>query len=168
MKTGPRYHIKPRRRRKGKTDYRKRLALLKSKNTRIVIRKSINNITIQFVDYDEKGDNIVATATTKDLINKYNWNYSTSTTPAAYLTGLLAGKRAKEKGIGQCVLDIGRYIPVTGSKVFAGLKGVIDAGIDCPHAEEKIPSEERIYGEHLNKNIKNDFNVIKEKIIGGK
>lgn len=168
MKTGPRYHIKPRRRRKGKTDYRKRLALLKSKNTRIVIRKSIKNIIIQFVNYNEKGDNIVVTATSKDLIKKYNWNYSTSTTPAAYLTGLLAGKRAKEKGIEQCVLDIGRYVPVTGSKVFAGLKGIIDAGIDCPHNEEKIPSEERINGEHLNKNIKNDFNAIKEKIIGGK
>jgi large subunit ribosomal protein L18 len=168
MKPGPRYHIKPRRRREGKTDYRKRLALLKSRTTRIVIRKSINNTTIQFVNYDEKGDNIVATATSKELVKKYNWNYSTSTTPAAYLTGLLAGKRAKEQGITECVLDIGRYVPVTGSKVFAGLKGVIDAGIDCPHNEEKIPSEERIMGEHLDKNIKNDVNTIKDKIIGGK
>jgi len=168
MKPGPRYHIKPRRRREGKTDYRKRLALLKSRTTRIVIRKSIKNTTIQFVNYDEKGDNIVATATSKELIKKYNWNYSTSTTPAAYLTGLLAGNRAKEQGITECVLDIGRYVPVTGSKVFAGLKGVIDAGIDCPHNEEKIPSEERIMGEHLDKNIKNDVNTIKDKIIGGK
>jgi large subunit ribosomal protein L18 len=168
MKPGPRYHIKPRRRREGKTDYRKRLALLKSRTTRIVIRKSIKNTTIQFINYDEKGDSIVATATSKELIKKYNWNYSTSTTPAAYLTGLLAGKRAKEQGITECVLDIGRYVPVTGSKVFAGLKGVIDAGIDCPHNEEKIPSEERIMGEHLDKNIKNDVNTIKDKIIGGK
>jgi large subunit ribosomal protein L18 len=168
MKTGPRYHVKPRRRREGITDYRKRLALLKSRTTRIVIRKSINNTTIQFVNYNEKGDNIVATATSKELVKKYNWNYSTATTPAAYLTGLLAGKRAKEQGITECVLDIGRYVPVTGSKVFAGLKGVIDAGIDCPHNEEKIPSEERIMGEHLDKNIKNDVNTIKDKIIGGK
>jgi large subunit ribosomal protein L18 len=168
MKPGPRYHIKPRRRREGKTDYRKRLALLKSRTTRIVIRKSIKNTIIQFINYDEKGDSIVATATSKELIKKYNWNYSTSTTPAAYLTGLLAGKRAKEQGITECVLDIGRYVPVTGSKVFAGLKGVIDAGIDCPHNEEKIPSEERIMGEHLDKNIKNDVNTIKDKIIGGK
>jgi large subunit ribosomal protein L18 len=168
MKPGPRYHIKPRRRREGKTDYRKRLALIKSRTTRIVIRKSINNTTIQFINYNEKGDNIVATATSKELVKKYNWNYSTSTTPAAYLTGLLAGKRAKEQGIIECVLDIGRYVPVTGSKVFAGLKGVIDAGIDCPHNEEKIPSEERIMGQHLDKNIKNDVNTIKDKIIGGK
>jgi large subunit ribosomal protein L18 len=168
MKTGPRYHVKPRRRREGITDYRKRLALLKSRTTRIVIRKSINNTTIQFVNYNEKGDNIVATATSKELVKKYNWNYSTSTTPAAYLTGLLAGKRAKEQGITECVLDIGRYVPVTGSKVFAGLKGVVDAGINCPHNEEKIPSEERIMGQHLDKNIKNDVNSIKDKIIGGK
>ena len=168
MKPGPRYHIKPRRRREGKTDYRKRLALLKSRTTRIVIRKSIKNTTIQFINYDEKGDSIVATATSKELIKKYNWNYSTSTTPAAYLTGLLAGKRAKEQGITECVLDIGRYVPVTGSKVFAGLKGVVDAGINCPHNQEKIPSKERIMGEHLDKNIKNDVNTIKDKIIGGK
>lgn len=168
MKAGPRYHIKPRRRRKGKTDYRKRLAFLKSRTTRIVIRKSINNTTIQFVNYTEKGDNIIATATSKDLVKKYHWNYSTSTTPAAYLTGLLAGKRAKELGIAECVLDIGRYVPVTGSKIFAGLKGVIDAGITCSYNEEKFPPEERIIGEHLDKNIKNDLNAIKEKIIGGK
>jgi len=168
MKPGPRYHIKPRRRREGKTDYRKRLALLKSRNTRIVIRKSIKNTTIQFVNYNEKGDNIVVAATSKELVKKYNWKYSTSTTPAAYLTGLLAGKRAKEQGITECVLDIGRYVPVTGSKVFAGLKGVVDAGINCPHNQEKIPSKERIMGQHLDKNITNDVNAIKDKIIGGK
>lgn len=168
MKTGPRYHIKPRRRREGKTDYRKRLALLKSRTIRIVIRKSINNTTIQFVKYNEKGDNIIASATSKELIKKYNWNYSTSTTPAAYLTGLLAGKRAIKQGIKECNLDIGRYTPVKGSKIFASLKGVIDAGIDCSYNEEKIPSDERITGQHLDKNIKNDLNTLKEKIIGGK
>ena len=80
----------------------------------------------------------------------------------------MAGKRAKEQGIKECLLDLGRYVPVTGSKVFAGLKGVIDAGINCPHDQEKIPSEERIMGEHLDKKIKNDINTIKDKIIGGK
>jgi large subunit ribosomal protein L18 len=168
MKTGPRYHVKPRRRREGKTDYRKRLALLKSRNTRLVIRKSINNTVIQFIDYNEKGDIIRATATSKELVKKYNWKYSTSTTPAAYLTGLLAGKRAKEQGVTECVLDIGRYIPVTGSKVFAGLKGVIDSGVTCPLDEKKLPSEERITGQHLDKNISDDVNSIKTKIIGGK
>ena len=55
-------------------------------------------------------------------------------------------RRAKDKGIKECVLDIGRYMPVTGSKIFASLKGVIDAGIECPYSEEKLPKEDRITG----------------------
>ena len=91
-----------------------------------------------------------------------------STTPAAYLTGILAGKRAKEKGIDECILDTGRHPPITGSKIFASIKGVIDAGIECPHNEEKIPKEDRITGNHLDKDIMPAVNDIKSKIIGGK
>ena len=97
MKQGPRYRIKPRRRREGRTDYRKRLKLLKSRKTRLVVRKSLKNTLVLFIEYKEEGDNVIATATSKELTSKYNWKFSTSTTPAAYLTGLLAGKRAKEK-----------------------------------------------------------------------
>jgi len=159
MKQGPRYHVKPRRRREGKTDYRRRLSLLKSRKTRMVVRKSLKNTQVQFIEYKEGGDNVVATANSKELVNKYNWNTSTSNTSAAYLTGLLAGKRAKDKGIKECVLDIGRYVPVNGSRVFASLKGALDAGIDCPHDESSLPPEER-----LDKTV----NDIKSKIIGGK
>jgi len=168
MKAGPRYHVKPRRRREGKTDYKKRLRLLKSRKVRMVIRKSINNTQVQFVEYKEGGDSILATANSNELVNKYNWKFSTSATPAAYLTGLLAGKRAKDKGINECILDIGRYIPVTGSKIFASLKGVIDAGIDCPHNEEKLPDENRISGKHIDDKIQPALSEIKSKIIGGK
>jgi len=168
MKQGPRYRVKPRRQREGKTDYRKRLSLLRSRKTRMVVRKSLKNTQIQFVEYKEGGDKIIATAISKELISKYNWKYSTSTTPAAYLTGILAGKRAKDKGIKECVLDIGRYPPVTGSKVFATLKGVIDAGLECPHNEEKLPSDDRIMGKHLDKSITSSVEDIKNKIIGGK
>jgi len=168
MKQGPRYHVKPRRRREGKTDYRQRFRLLKSRKIRMVVRKSLKNTQIQFVEYKEKGDNILATANSKELVSKYNWKYSTSNTPAAYLTGILAGKRAKDKGIGECILDMGRYVPVTGSTVFASLKGAIDAGVNCPMNEEKIPDEERLMGTHLNEKIKPAVNEIKNKIIGGK
>ncbi|HEC32378.1 MAG TPA: 50S ribosomal protein L18 [Deltaproteobacteria bacterium] len=167
MSHGPRYHIKPRRRREGKTDYRKRLALLKSGKTRIVVRKSLKNIRVQFIDYDEQGDRVVASALATELSKKYKWKYSTSTTPAAYLTGLLAATRAKEKGVAEGVLDIGRQLPVKGSKVFAALKGVLDAGITCPHSEDTLPDEERILGVHLNENIKKDVPALKTKIIGG-
>lgn len=168
MKQGPRYHVKPRRQREGKTDYRKRLKLLRSRKTRMVVRKSLKNTQVQFVEYYESGDSIVASAISKELVSKYKWKYSTSTTPAAYLTGILAGKRAKDKGINECVLDVGRYLPVTGSKIFASLKGALDAGVECPHNEEKLPNEDRIMGKHLDKNIMSAVEDIKNKIIGGK
>ena len=44
---GPRYSVKPRRRREGKTDYRKRLKLLRSGKVRVAIRKSLKNTQIQ-------------------------------------------------------------------------------------------------------------------------
>ena len=164
----PRYSVKPRRRREGKTDYRKRLGLLRSRKVRIVVRKSLKNTQIQFVEYKEGGDNILVHANSKELINKYNWNFSTSTTPAAYLTGVLAGKKAKDKGIDECILDIGRHPPITGSKLFASVKGVVDAGIVCPYSGEKTPKEDRLLGKHLNKEIATSVNDIKNKIIGGK
>jgi large subunit ribosomal protein L18 len=165
---GPRYSVKSRRRREGRTNYRKRLGLLRSGKVRIVVRKSLKNTRVQFVDYKEGGDNILASADSKELTNKYNWKFSTSTTPAAYLTGILAGKRAKDKGIDKCILDTGRHPPITGSKIFASIKGVIDAGIECPYNEEKIPKEDRITGKHLDKDIMPAVNDIKSKIIGGK
>ena len=165
---GPRYSVKPRRRREGRTDYRKRLRLLRSGKVRMVVRKSLKNTQIQFVGYKEGGDNILASANSNELTSKYNWKFSTSTIPAAYLTGILAGKRAKDKGVDDCVIDIGRHPPVTGSKIFATIKGVIDAGVECTHDEEKIPSEARIMGKHLDTGITPVVNDIKSKIIGGK
>jgi len=168
MTHGPRYNVKPRRRREGRTDYRKRLRLLRSEKIRMVVRKSLKNTQIQLIEYKEEGDNILVSANSKELKSKYNWKFSTSTTPAAYLTGLLAGIRAKEKGINECVLDTGRNPPAKGSKIFASLKGLVDAGVECPHSEERIPSDDRILGKHLNKDILPAVNDIKSKITGGK
>jgi large subunit ribosomal protein L18 len=168
MSQGPRYHIKPKRHRDGRTDYRRRLRLLKSRKTRIVIRKSLKNIRVQFVEYGMGGDKILASAISNELVKNYNWKYSISTTPAAYLTGLLAGAKAKGKGVEDGILDIGRYRPTSGNKLFAVLKGVIDAGIECPHEKEMIPTEDRIAGKHLNKEIAPLVNEIKNQIIGGK
>lgn len=166
MKQGPRYHVKPRRRREGKTDYRKRIRIIKSGKIRVVVRNSLRNVRVQFVRYNEIGDIILASAISKELNSKFQWKYSTSTTPAAYLTGLLAGKRAIDKGINEGILDIGRQIPVAGSKNFAALKGVLDSGIKCTYNNEKIPKDERILGKHLNKEIAVAVNQIKNSIIG--
>jgi large subunit ribosomal protein L18 len=168
MKAGPRYHVKPRRHRERKTDYRLRLKLLRSKKPRIVVRKSLKAIRVQFVEYNAQGDRILASAISNELSKEYGWKYSASNTPAAYLTGFLAGKRAKEKGIEHGVLDIGLYHPTVGSTLFASLKGVIDAGIECPHDEQMLPKDERIYGLHLNKDIKPLVGEIRTKMKGGK
>jgi large subunit ribosomal protein L18 len=168
MKTGPRYHVKPRRHRERKTDYRRRLKLLRSKKPRIVVRKSLKMIRVQFIEYDPQGDKILVSSLSNELTRDYGWKYSLSTTPAAYLTGLLAGKRAKEKGIEEGVLDIGLYHPTVGGTVFAVLKGIVDAGVICPHDAEMLPKDDRIFGAHLNKDIRPLVGEIKTKIIGGK
>lgn len=168
MKQGPRYHVKPRRHREGRTDYRRRLRLLRSGEIRIVIRKSLKHIQVQFVEYSPDGDKILVSAISNELIKNHNWKNSVSNTSAAYLTGLLAGKNAKDKGIKKGVLDIGRYRPTQGNKLFAALKGVLDAGVECPHDERMIPSEDRILGKHLNREISPSVDEIKNSIIGDK
>jgi len=168
MKTGPRYHVQPRRHRKGRTDYRKRLKLLRSKKARIVVRPSLKAIRVQFIEYSPEGDKIIASAISNELVKDYAWKYSIASTPAAYLTGILAGKRAKDKGVEEGILDIGRRPPTPGSKLFASAKGVVETGIACPFDESMVPSEDRLMGAHLNKEIKPHVGEIKNKIIGGK
>jgi large subunit ribosomal protein L18 len=167
MKTGPRYHVQPRRHRERKTDYRRRLKLLRGKKPRIVVRKSLKAIRVQFVEYSPQGDKIIVSSLSNELAKNYGWKYSLATTPAAYLTGLLAGKRAKDKGIEEGVLDIGLYHPTVGSTLFAALKGIVDAGVACPHDAAMLPKDDRINGAHLNKDIKPLVGEIKSKIIGG-
>jgi large subunit ribosomal protein L18 len=168
MKTGPRYHVKPRRHLQKKTDYRLRLKLLRSKKPRIVVRKSIRAIRVQFVEYSPAGDKILASAVSTELAKEFGWKYSMSNTPAAYLTGYLAGSRAKEKGVEEGVLDIGLNQPTVGSTLFASLKGVLDAGVNCPHDAQMLPKEDRIYGVHLNKEMKPLVGDIVSKFKGRK
>mgnify|MGYP000426035117 CR=1 FL=1 len=152
-----------RRKREGKTNYRKRFALLKSEKPRIIVRKSNKNIRIQFAIYDEKGDRIVASAMGSEL-KKYGWNHNFSNAPAAYLTGIIAGKRAIKKGIKEGVLDIGLHYPSRGGNVFSALKGILEAGVEVPHGEEIFPSEDRLYGKHIDEKMVEIVKEIKKKI----
>ena len=168
MKThGPRYHVKTRRHREGRTDYRKRISLLGSKQTRLVVRRSAKQIQVQFVEYSNNGDKILATTLSNELKKTYNWNYSIGSTPAAYLTGLIAGKKAQEKGIKDCILDIGRQRATKGSNLFAAMKGVIDAGVSCPHNEEMMPADDRLMGKHIKTEMADNVEKLKNQIIGG-
>src|SRR5687768_18409510 len=98
MANGPRYHVQFRRRREGRTDYRTRLALLRSGEHRVVVRKTLRNVIVQVVAFDPTGDKVVASAEARELA-KLGWTGYTRNTPSAYLTGLLAGMRAKAAGV---------------------------------------------------------------------
>ena len=148
MKISTLYKLKFRRRRSGQTDHRKRLDLLKSRQPRLVVRKSLNAIRVQLVNYSPKGDLVNTTAFSHEL-KSAGWTYSKDSVPAAYLTGLLAGIRGKTAGLKEAVLDIGIYPPVKGSRLYAALKGAIDGGIKISANPEIFPKEERIKGAHI-------------------
>lgn len=138
------------RRLKNVTDYRKRLALLKSGSPRFVVRKTSNNIMAQLVEYKPEGD-IVHFTVDMSHIQKKGWK-GHANTPAAYLIGYLMGTKAKKK-FKKAVPDIGRHKPST--KLFAALKGALDAGMEIPHSEDILPDEDRIHGKHIDTFRKN-------------
>ncbi|MFW6383470.1 MAG: 50S ribosomal protein L18, partial [Nanoarchaeota archaeon] len=40
-------------------------------------------------------------------------------------------------------------------RIYATLKGVIDAGLSVPHSEDCFPAEARINGEHIQNHVSN-------------
>jgi large subunit ribosomal protein L18 len=164
-----RYTLKYRRRREGKTNYKKRISILKSGKRRLVIRKSLTSIYIQLIEFKLEGDRIAASSSGAEL-KKIGWSHSTGNVPAAYLIGLLAGKKIAKLGIKDAILDIGMQKNISGSRIYAALKGVIDAGVNVPYSKDIIPSEDRIKGKHIadyrKVDITKDFEIIKKKILG--
>ncbi|MCS6769938.1 MAG: 50S ribosomal protein L18 [Candidatus Caldarchaeum sp.] len=141
---------KPRRRRQGKTDYRKRLKLVKSGVERLVVRRTNRRLIAQLVRSKAGGDQTMITVSS-DMLASYGWKASFKSTPAAYLTGVMLGKKALEKGFKEAILDMGVYRSVKGSRIYAVLKGVLDAGLHVPASEEMLPDEDRIRGRHITK-----------------
>ncbi len=148
MAKGPRYKVPYRRRREGKTNYRKRLKLLLSRKPRLVVRITNRRVIAQIIEYHPDGDRVLV-GVDSSMLTKYGWKGDLNNTPAAYLTGLLVGKKALEKGIKEAILDIGLHTPTKGGRVFAVLKGAVDAGMEIPHSPEILPDESRIRGEHI-------------------
>ncbi len=134
-----------RRKRQGKTDYKKRLGMLKSRKLRLVVRKSNKHMLAQVIKYGHKGDTVLKSCSTKDL-KKYGWDANTGNIPAAYLAGFLIGTQMKGK---EAILDLGLQTPITGSRVFAVLKGAADGGLKINFSENVLPSEDRLKGMHI-------------------
>ncbi|MBW2991146.1 50S ribosomal protein L18 [Candidatus Woesearchaeota archaeon] len=174
------------RKRTGKTNYKKRLALLKSKKPRLIIRKTNKQIIIQIAEYTPAGDKMLC-GVNSNILKKAGWKYSCNNLSACYLAGLFLGKKALAKKVGEAILDSGLQTMVPGSRIYAALKGVVDAGVKIPCSEKAFPLQERLSGKHItsffsaNKNpaqfsdykkrkadpakLQQDFEVYKKKII---
>jgi len=146
------------RRIRGQTDYQQRLKLLRSNLTRVVVRRSNKSVLVQFVDYADGGDKILTSAKSMDL-GKLGFTLNLGNISAAYLTGYLAGKRAKLSGFdGECIVDLGLVSSLYGTRVYAAIKGVKDSGINVRVADIVFPVEERLNGSHLS--VKDALSII--------
>ncbi|MFP4567978.1 MAG: 50S ribosomal protein L18 [Candidatus Woesearchaeota archaeon] len=169
MSSKTRYTVKYRRKREGRTDYKRRLNLLKGEIDRLVIRKTNTRLVLQVVRYEPDGDKVLLTVSSSAL-KKMGWSHSCKNIPASYLSGLLVAKKAKELKISSVILDMGLVSPLKGSKLFAALKGAIDGGLKVPASEEIFPSAERINGAHVaaylekHKSITENFEKLKKEI----
>jgi len=151
MANGPRYRVPFRRRREGKTNFTRRLKMIKSRRNRLIIRCSLKNTIVQIADSTIHGDNIIASSHSQQLAKAFGWNYNSGSLPSAYLTGYLCGMRAKKANIEDAILDIGIIIHT--DQVKAAFKGFLDAGIEIPHDESWFPKvlTSRMTGEHIKK-----------------
>jgi large subunit ribosomal protein L18 len=152
-----------RRKLEGKTDYKKRLALLKSDQPRLVVRKTLKNVTAQLVTFDGKTDKTLFTVSSKHL-KEHGWKVYGRNTPSAYLVGYLFGMKAKRQKVDSAILDMGLYRTRKGNLIFSVLKGVIDAGLIVPHSEVIFPGEGRVNGSHISENVTKEFEATKIKI----
>ena len=166
MANGSKQRNKYRRRRSGETDYRRRLKLLKSGKARAVVRVSNTRVVCQVVSWMDDGDKVELSVTGDDLVSRYGWPEANSrkNIPASYLVGYALGKSALAAGHDEAVLDIGLAASSNGNRVFAALKGMVDAGLEIPHGDSVLPVEERLNGAHIDESYASVVEATKSKI----
>jgi large subunit ribosomal protein L18 len=132
--------------RNGRTNYRKRAALLLSKRRFVTITVSDENVQAQIAYPMAKGDVTITSSHSREL-TRFGWNGSLNSLPACYLTGLLLGKKSLSKDVDEAILYTGKNSFT--SRVAACLKGVIDSGMKVPASDSSFPPEERLVGNHI-------------------
>ena len=155
--------MKLRRKREGRTDYKKRLGLIKSGKPRLVVRKSSRSVTAQIIQYQMDGDKTVVTATSKELLT-LGYKGFTRNTSTGYLTGLLIAKKAQKAGIKEVVPDIGFHTPSKGAIILSVLKGAQEGGLKLNIDEKILPAPERLHGAHINPELAIKVKEVKEKV----
>lgn len=156
-----------RRRKECKTDYHKRTGLLKSGKPRLVFRLTNQYVVAQYVLSKNAQDSVSMQVTSKDLL-KHNWpesfKGSLKSITASYLTGYLVGKKILKEKMEQPIVDLGMIRTLYKTKVFAFLKGAIDAGLNISCSKEAFPEKERIQGKSLKEDFSKTFESIKSSI----
>ncbi|MEM3091048.1 MAG: 50S ribosomal protein L18 [Candidatus Pacearchaeota archaeon] len=156
-----------RRRREKKTDYSKRINLLKSQSPRIIFRKTNRYIICQYVLSKEAQDIIKKSFNSRELL-KYGWpkefQGSLKSLPAAYLTGFIIGKKISKEKESSPIVDAGMNRIIPKNRFFAFLKGLKDSGVNVKCDEKFFPDEFRISGRHLKRDFSKIFLEIKSKI----
>jgi large subunit ribosomal protein L18 len=168
MSSGPTYKVPFKRKKNQKTNYKKRLAILKSNKPRFVVRLSNSLVRCQLINYKIDGDVVVDSAISKDLVD-LGWKGNLKNTPAVYLTALLLAQKIKKKNIKEVVFDLGSKNYKSKSKIFAALKAIIDSDIKCAYDKKAFPEDNRINGkvidDYLKNNISKQFEDVKNKIL---
>ena len=145
--------VAKKRRRERKTDYSKRIKLLKSKKPRIVFRKTNKYIIAQYIISKEAKDSIKIGVNSRILL-KYGWPKekigSLKSISAAYLMGYLIGKKILKNKLEMPIVDFGMIRTLYKTRVFAFLKGLIDSGVKIPCKEEAFPEEGRVMKKEIN------------------
>jgi large subunit ribosomal protein L18 len=155
------------RRREGKTNYKKRLELLKSGSNRFIVRKTNRYLILQIVESNKAQDKVIYSVNTKELLKKgwpENKKNSLKSISAAYLGGLLLGGKAKKLDR-SIILDCGLIPSTNGSRVYSAVKGLSDGGIEIKFDKKILPDEKRIQGKHMKEDFSEQFIKIKSKII---
>ena len=138
-----------RRRRDGKTDYRKRRGLVQGKKPFLTVRVSNKYIYGQIMRPAPAGDLTLCACSSRNLSRQYGWKGSAKNVPAAYLTGYQLGKLAQEQKISGAHLYSGVSRFVHGSRIAAFLGGAREAGLELHFDEKILPDEQRIKGDHI-------------------
>jgi large subunit ribosomal protein L18 len=140
----------------------------------MVVRRTNRHIIVQLVIAEMDGDRTLVSANSAEL-EKYGYAGSTSSTPAAYLTGMLFGAKAKKAQHNRAILDIGLNRATPGARVFAALRGAVEGGLEVPHSVEILPADSRVRGEHIaaynknagdiTKNVEKVADAIKKELV---
>jgi large subunit ribosomal protein L18 len=159
--------VAKRRRRENKTNYSKRLKMLRGERPRAIVRRTNKYLIAQYVTSEAAKDKIEIGITSKKLLN-HGWPKefagSLKSLSASYLTGYLFGKLVQKEKKETPIVDLGMAQTLHKTKLFAFLKGAIDSGLKIPCKKEAFPEEERIQGKSLKEDFSKKFIEIKSNL----